>query len=399
MREGRSCTFRCIDIVVLKRLPPIIRDALPWDWNWPFVDTFLAKSITDDVQYDTIRRQGLSNMVDKLLIRGSKAFEQFQTRYYTHAQLWFAELEAEVRDTKWQSYSPSEQSERQWRHDEYEYFKDKEDKVTLQPSPTARPAMPCLAPCSMCAHPDPCTSHADTPHIQVVQLASRLSSEHFTLHSLTAKTMTEKLLSVCEASPLPSSPLLLSGSREVPSISSKRRISDLSDESDPDEDGSLSPISQRQQSMLAEERIAAQEAAVASLAAREHPQSGAAASSSGAVVAPACAASSSGATIVVPPVQLHQASQSSTKRSKHGQNKWLCICSDPDAARARGQPWHHSQCPRKRWTDGDAGLTSDPIVGQVVQLIASDRMPSAKVGWKYQYTGRKAPHGPWIRTA
>jgi hypothetical protein len=201
------------------------------------------------------------------------------------------------------------------------------------------------------------------------------------------------------ASPLPSSPLLLSGSREVPSISSKRRISDLSDESDPDEDGSLSPISQRQQSMLAEERIAAQEAAVASLAAREHPQSGAAASSSGAVVAPACAASSSGATIVVPPVQLHQASQSSTKRSKHGQNKWLCICSDPDAARARGQPWHHSQCPRKRWTDGDAGLTSDPIVGQVVQLIASDRMPSAKVGWKYQYTGRKAPHGPWIRTA
>ena len=59
--------------------------------------------------------------------------------------------------------------------------------------------MPCLAPCSMCAHPDPCTSHADTPHIQVVQLASRLSSEHFTLHSLTAKTMTEKLLSVCDA--------------------------------------------------------------------------------------------------------------------------------------------------------------------------------------------------------
>ena len=58
----------------------MLRDALPWDWNWPFCDTLLGKSWTDGLEYDAIRRQGASNMLEKLSIASSKVFAQVEAR-------------------------------------------------------------------------------------------------------------------------------------------------------------------------------------------------------------------------------------------------------------------------------------------------------------------------------
>jgi hypothetical protein len=114
---------------VLERLPEPLRDELPWDWKWAFVDTFLDKSWTNNLNYDMIKRQGVSNMVEKILIAGAEAFDAFHTRYYFAAQLWWTQLEASVGEEAYNKLDDIDKALVLYDRNEYLYFCDEPNKV------------------------------------------------------------------------------------------------------------------------------------------------------------------------------------------------------------------------------------------------------------------------------
>jgi hypothetical protein len=46
----KGSTYSSLDPIVLKRLPDILRDELPWDWKWPFHEVYLHSVWTDEVR-------------------------------------------------------------------------------------------------------------------------------------------------------------------------------------------------------------------------------------------------------------------------------------------------------------------------------------------------------------
>lgn len=121
--------FLCTHPIVLERLPEPLRDELPWDGKWAFVDTFLDKSWTNNLNYDMIKRQGVSNMVEKILIAGAEAFDAFHTRYYFAAQLWWTQLEASVGEEAYNKLDDIDKALVLYDRNEYLYFCDEPNKV------------------------------------------------------------------------------------------------------------------------------------------------------------------------------------------------------------------------------------------------------------------------------
>eukprot|EP00966_Prymnesium_polylepis_P176057 4074982-Prymnesium_polylepis.1 len=68
---GSATTYSPLDPIVLKRLPDSVRNALPWDWRWPFGEIKLHSVWTDGLDYDATKRQGTSNLLEKVIARSS----------------------------------------------------------------------------------------------------------------------------------------------------------------------------------------------------------------------------------------------------------------------------------------------------------------------------------------
>ena len=65
--------------------------------------------------------------------------------------------------------------------------------------------------------------------------------------------------------------------------------------------------------------------------------------------------------------------------------KWMCTCKDPTVPKARGRAWHHQQCHRNRWINGDLTM-GEPVKGEQVFLLGN---AGAAAGKMYQFNGKQ----------
>eukprot|EP00966_Prymnesium_polylepis_P332461 7387960-Prymnesium_polylepis.2 len=72
---------------------PALRNALPFDPAWQFSDIFLHRTITSCSEYDSITRQGASNVVEKVKKVGAEACLRVSRQYYDSGQTWWQQLE------------------------------------------------------------------------------------------------------------------------------------------------------------------------------------------------------------------------------------------------------------------------------------------------------------------
>lgn len=93
---GRSTTaFPHTHPVVLERLKeaaPELLAALPFDPAYQFSDVFLHRVFTSILEYDTITRQGVSNVVEKVLKVGAETCAELENAYYSAGQVWWQQL-------------------------------------------------------------------------------------------------------------------------------------------------------------------------------------------------------------------------------------------------------------------------------------------------------------------
>ena len=148
-------SYLCTHPIVLQRLPPHVRNALPWDYNWRFQDVFLDSVWTDNFEYDAIKRQGATNCAEKIMIRGAKTSAKLnvsarplppsvlpamprlrsnapltvQAAYYMQGQLWWKGLNEMVGDAVWKMLSTEQQMQRQFERVELLFHELRDDKV------------------------------------------------------------------------------------------------------------------------------------------------------------------------------------------------------------------------------------------------------------------------------
>jgi hypothetical protein len=89
--------------VVLGRLEcvPGLRNALPFDPAWQFNDIYLHRSITSNAEYDSITRQGASNVVQKVKKLGAEACLRVERAFFDTGRTWWAQREELVGDAVW----------------------------------------------------------------------------------------------------------------------------------------------------------------------------------------------------------------------------------------------------------------------------------------------------------
>ena len=95
-RQCRLCVTKSNDDdnAVLRRCPPEVINLLPFEVSWaiPGVRYRLLREVTSQLEYDVIKRQGVSNVLEKLSISGSLNVERRISSYYSSAQVWFRQL-------------------------------------------------------------------------------------------------------------------------------------------------------------------------------------------------------------------------------------------------------------------------------------------------------------------
>ena len=64
---------------------------------------------------------------------------------------------------------------------------------------------------------------------------------------------------------------------------------------------------------------------------------------------------------------------------------WMCTCKDPTLPKGRGRAWHHEQCHRHRWIEGDLTI-GEPAAGTVVTLLGSAGKEAGKI---YKFNGKQ----------
>ena len=132
-RQCRLCGTKSNDDdnAVLRRCPPEVIDLLPFEVSWaiPGVRYRLLREVTSQLEYDVIKRQGVSNVLEKLSISGSLNVERRISSYYSSAQVWFRQLEELVGDVAWAALSEDKQHMLAEQRAEYLLYRDKENKV------------------------------------------------------------------------------------------------------------------------------------------------------------------------------------------------------------------------------------------------------------------------------
>lgn len=89
-----------------------------------------------------IKRQGASNLVEKLAVQSAISFEKFSVALSTQGQMWWSQLEALVGDEAWASLAPSEQVARTKDRHEYQFFRARDDKIRLPGHKELAPTRP-----------------------------------------------------------------------------------------------------------------------------------------------------------------------------------------------------------------------------------------------------------------
>ena len=86
--RGRSTISDDDDIAVLRRCPAELLDELPFDVAWAIPGTYytLLREVTDHLEYDVVKRQGITNVLEKLSIAACSAFERRIASYYAAGQ-------------------------------------------------------------------------------------------------------------------------------------------------------------------------------------------------------------------------------------------------------------------------------------------------------------------------
>ena len=80
-----------MDPVVLRRLRdvPSLLERLPFDLEFSFSDVYLHRGHTSSLQYDMVTRQGISNMIEKVVKLGAETVMRKAESYMADVQLWF----------------------------------------------------------------------------------------------------------------------------------------------------------------------------------------------------------------------------------------------------------------------------------------------------------------------
>ena len=79
------------DISVLRRCPAELLDEVPFDTAWaiPGAHYRLLREVTDQLEYDVVKRQGITNVLEKLSIAACSAVERRIASYYAAGQASF----------------------------------------------------------------------------------------------------------------------------------------------------------------------------------------------------------------------------------------------------------------------------------------------------------------------
>jgi len=86
--------------ILLRRLGdvPELLDKLPFDPEWPFGETYIHRNLTSGFEYDSVKRQGVDNMLEKLTKLASEAVQRRCLQYVVHGQVWLRQLAGLVGD-------------------------------------------------------------------------------------------------------------------------------------------------------------------------------------------------------------------------------------------------------------------------------------------------------------
>lgn len=113
-----------MDPIVLRRLRdvPSLLERLPFDPEFSFSDVYLHRTHTSTLLYDLVTRQGIDNMIEKVVKLGSETVLRKGESYMADVQLWFRQLGALVCDEVWDGLTPLQQIELASLRGEYLFF-------------------------------------------------------------------------------------------------------------------------------------------------------------------------------------------------------------------------------------------------------------------------------------
>ena len=103
--EGDTCkqSFSHLNPITLRRLSelPELMDMLPFDPEFPFGTIYLHKFHTSTLQYDTVCKQSMDDVINKIRKLGAETTQMRVERYMDHGQIWARQLSALAGDTTW----------------------------------------------------------------------------------------------------------------------------------------------------------------------------------------------------------------------------------------------------------------------------------------------------------
>lgn len=91
---------------------------------------YVHRNLTSAFEYDAIKRQGVENMIDKMIKLGSESVQRRSLQYIAHGQLWMRQLAGLVGDEAWAALGAIERLELASMRGELEFFRNTPDPLT-----------------------------------------------------------------------------------------------------------------------------------------------------------------------------------------------------------------------------------------------------------------------------